>query len=71
MPRTVSGGRTTQSSSNPNPSGIPQGTPGGRSMGRRGGMVPIGDEMYLWILVVMEALAIGALRQQFRRYHGG
>jgi len=33
--------------------------------------VNVGDEMYLWLLVVLEALAIGWLRQRFRRRHGG
>jgi hypothetical protein len=31
----------------------------------------IGDEGYLWILVIIEVLAIGILRKKFKRYHGG
>lgn len=49
------------------------GTPGGRPAGRPGpsALVPQGDAAYLWALVVLEALAIGWLRQAFKRYHGG
>lgn len=63
-----------QSSSNTNASSVPNsGTPGGRSsMGRPGRpQLMIGDEKYLWILVILEALATGILRKKFRRYHGG
>lgn len=60
--------------SNATPSGIPQGTMGGRksAAGMRPGMkLNIGDEKYLWILVILEVAAIGWLRKYFRRYHGG
>lgn len=61
--------------SNPNPSGIPQGTLGGSRVGssgsRPGTSLRIGDEGYLWILVILEIMAMGFLRRHFRRYHGG
>ena len=31
----------------------------------------LGDELYLWILVASELLAIAWLRRAFRRTHGG
>jgi hypothetical protein len=31
----------------------------------------LGDEHYLWILVILEVVAIGWLRHAFRRRHGG
>lgn len=52
-----------------------QGTPGGIPAagsvrpGRR--VVNIGDEMYLWMLVIMEVIAMCALRHYFRHHHGG
>ncbi len=52
----------------------PQGTPGGKIRGargrNRGGMV-VGQEVYLWILILVELAAIGGLRKFFRRFHGG
>lgn len=38
--------------------------------GLRGGL-QIGDEQYLWLLVVIEVVALFVLRQGFRRQHGG
>lgn len=35
------------------------------------GSLQLGDEQYLWLLVVLEALALVSLRQVFRRQHGG
>ena len=72
MARAIFG--THSRTSNATPSGIPQGTMGGRSAsaGARPGLkLNFGDEVYLWILVALEVLAIGLLRQRFRRYHGG
>jgi hypothetical protein len=60
--------------SNTNPAGGVGGTLGGRKMasGAAPGMkLAIGDEGYLWILVIIEAAALGYLRKKFRRYHGG
>lgn len=60
--------------SNSNPSGVSQGTPGGRGFasGRRPGMkLAAGDEMYLWLLLAIELLAMAILRKRFRRHHGG
>lgn len=86
MARAVYGGRAPVSSgrvtaaSNPNPSGISQGTPGGigfagigvSAAGRRPGIkLTLGDEGYLWVLIAIELLAMGFLRRHFRRYHGG
>jgi hypothetical protein len=59
----------TQTSSAPN-----SGTLGGRrlTMGAKPGMnFAIGDEGYLWILMILEVLAMGLLRKKFKRYHGG
>lgn len=63
-----------QSRSAPGP-GV-QGTMGGPSpaVGPRPGKrlpMPMGDEMYLWILVGLEVLSISMLRSMFSRYHGG
>ena len=76
MARTVTlPGRTAVgggAASNPSPSGLQQGTLGGMSRRRGfGGGMAMGDELYLWILVFAEVAAMGMLRQQFRRYHGG
>lgn len=30
-----------------------------------------GQEKYLWVLVALEAIALGAFRHGMRRYHGG
>lgn len=51
----------------------PQGTPGGkaRKPGTNGRPTILGQEVYLWILVVIEAILTGALRRAFRRFHGG
>lgn len=61
------------SASNPSPSRAPNaGTMGGPSSGRPGRpQLMLGDEKYLWILVILEVLLTGALRKRFRRYHGG
>lgn len=65
------------SKSNTTPSGAPQGTMGGvgtrTSVGSRPGKRPIniGDEMYLWILVLIEVLLIAWGRKASRRHHGG
>ena len=60
-------------SSNPSPSGVSQGTPGGRGITARAGSrsLQVGDEMYLWLLVLIEVFTLAALRNKFRRYHGG
>ena len=61
--------------SNPNPSGIHQGTMGGSAMpgsskpGRM--MLNFGDEVYLWLLIALELGMLTFLRNRFRRYHGG
>lgn len=65
MPRTFS-------RSAPGP-GI-QGTMGGPApVGPRPGkrLPTFGDEVYLWVLITLEVLAIGFLRHLFSRYHGG
>jgi hypothetical protein len=33
--------------------------------------VQVGDEMYLWVLVVAEVAVMGWARNKFRRHHGG
>lgn len=60
--------------SNTNPNGGTGGTLGGRkiAVGAAPGMkFAIGDEGYLWLLVIIEALTLGYLRKRFKRYHGG
>lgn len=70
MARTVLGNQSR--TSNPRPSGVSQGTPGGsarRLPGMKG--LQVGDEVYLWFLVFIEVALMGFLRRHFRRYHGG
>jgi len=71
MARTILG--TRSATSNATPSGVQNGTPGGRkATGRRPGMaLMVGDEHYLWLLVILEILTMVFLRNHFRRYHGG
>lgn len=60
--------------SNTNPAGGAGGTFGGRKIatGVAPGMnLAIGDEGYLWLLVIVEVLIMGILRKKFKRYHGG
>lgn len=64
----------TPSASNPAPGNMNSGTYGGlRAASSRPGRMnlAVGDEMYLWILVLVEAFSIGLFRKKFRRYHGG
>jgi hypothetical protein len=51
----------------------PQGTPGGkaRKPGVAGRRMIVGQEIYLWILVLIEVALIGGFRKYFRRFHGG
>lgn len=72
MARAIFG--TNSQTSNTNPAGGTGGTLGGRKMstGMSPGMkLAIGDEGYLWLLVIIEVLAMGYLRKRFKRYHGG
>lgn len=51
-----------------------RGTPGTAALGndlRVGRMPAVGDEKYLWLLVVLEVAALWALRGAFKRHHGG
>lgn len=57
-------GRMGASKSSPEP-GNTSGTP----VGRRD--VVLGDEVYLWLLVGVEVLAIAYFRSALSRYHGG
>lgn len=61
------------SASNPTPSHAHNaGTLGGPSAGRPGRpQLMLGDEKYLWIMVLIEVFLTGVLRKRFRRYHGG
>lgn len=72
MARAFAGGRVP-SASNPTPSRAQNaGTLGGPTTGRPGRpQLMLGDEKYLWILVILEVLATGVLRKKFRRHHGG
>lgn len=72
------------SMSNTAPSGVPQGTLGGvgatratstatpprANTGNRPSL-NFGEEVYLWILVLLEVAIMSYLRNHFRRYHGG
>lgn len=71
MPRTVLGKNSR--TSNAQPSGIAQGTPGGQKLsgGRPGMKIQAGDEVYLWFLVLLEVLTMVFLRNHFRTHHGG
>jgi hypothetical protein len=70
-----SGYGPTQPSQPRHPGGTtgPQGTPGGkaRKPGVQGKRMILGIEVYLWILVLIEAALTGVLRKYFRRFHGG
>lgn len=61
--------------SNPRPTRMMGGTPGGVRAQQAGSTQPkglkLGDEVYVWILVALEIGAIAWLRQAFRRHHGG
>lgn len=50
-----------------------QGTPGSirRKPGTAGRPVILGQEVYLWVFVLIEASLTGVLRRYFRRFHGG
>lgn len=71
MARTM--GRQSTSRSAPGP-GV-QGTLGGPApaVGARPGRraLQVGDEMYLWVLVIVEVAIIANFRRMFSRYHGG
>jgi len=73
MARAFSANRSFRNpaASNPTPSGITQGTPGGATSRPGRATLMLGDEMYLWGLVLLEVGAIAFLRNHFRRYHGG
>lgn len=62
-------------SSDPTPSGIKQGTMGGiaTAAGARPGSRPmlLGQEVYLWALLIIEVAVMGYFRRHFRRNHGG
>jgi hypothetical protein len=76
MPRRMTTATGTGARSN-TASGAPgtQGTLGGirTAVGGRPGSrsMPMGDEVYLWILLALEVGAISWLRATFSRYHGG
>jgi len=77
MARTPYGVGSATTVTTPQTDRAPQGTLGGPAKrpaagprpGRRQWMV--GDEMYLWVLVIIEVALMGALRRRFRRHHGG
>lgn len=67
--------RATQPSTPPSNlrSAGPQGTPGGKAFRKPGaaGKFSPGQEVYLWLLVLIEVALVGGLRKYFRRFHGG
>ncbi len=76
----VLGGRySAQNNPSPSAAGPMQGTPGGLTMGplnvpsgRGPGLkFRIGDEGYIWILVLIEVFVMGVLRRWSRAHHGG
>lgn len=72
MARAIFG--TGSQTSNTNPAGGTGGTFGGRKIatGARPGMnMAIGDEGYLWLLVIVEVAVMWLLRKKFKRHHGG
>lgn len=73
MARTIFGPNSATSTPNPGMGGT-GGTLGGRKFATGAGpgmRLAVGDEGYLWILVVLEVVAMAALRKKFKRYHGG
>lgn len=73
MARSIFGVNSATSTPNPGMGGT-GGTLGGRktATGAGPGMkLAVGDEGYLWILVVVEVLTMAFLRKRFKRYHGG
>lgn len=63
-------------SRNTRQSGVPQGTPGGQTKAAASKTMASAAQMnsatfYLWVLVGIEVLVMGLLRNKFRRYHGG
>lgn len=74
MARSIFGMNSRTSNPSPGMGGGTSGTLGGRKIatGAAPGMrLAIGDEGYLWILVLLEVFAIYVLRMKFKRYHGG
>lgn len=73
MARAIFGGNSATSTPNPGAGGS-GGTLGGlkRATGAGPGMkFAVGDEGYLWLLVILEVITMGYLRKRFKRYHGG
>lgn len=72
MARAIFGSNSQVSNTGAN--GGTGGTLGGRKIATGAGpgmKLAIGDEGYLWVLVIVEALTLGYLRKKFKRYHGG
>ena len=72
MARSIFG--TNSAIPNVTPTGIKQGTPGGKwfpAGGKPGHKLQMGDEFYLWILVFLEVAVMAGLRHIMRRHHGG
>lgn len=72
MARAIFGNMSQTSNTTPGVGGA-GGTMGGRkvSSSAPGMNMAIGDEGYLWLLVIIEAVILGCCRKKFRRYHGG
>lgn len=71
--RAIFGSNSATSTPNPGAGGT-GGTLGGMkgATGLRPGMkLAVGDEGYLWLLVVIEVATMAFLRKRFKRYHGG
>lgn len=67
--------RATQPSTPPSNVRVPSaGAAPGMSKPRKvgsNGKYKVGQEVYLWILIVIEIFAIGGFRRFFRKVHGG
>lgn len=73
MARSIFGVNSATSTPSPGAGGT-GGTLGGRKMATGAGpgmKLAVGDEGYLWILVIVEVLTMAFLRKRFKRYHGG
>lgn len=73
MARAIFG--TNSATSTPSPGmGGTGGTLGGMRVATGAGpgmKFAVGDEGYLWLLVIIEVLTMAYLRKHFKRYHGG
>lgn len=73
MARAIFGHNSATSTPTPGAGGA-GGTLGGVRIATGAGpgmKLAIGDEGYLWLLVILEVVTMAFLRKRFKRYHGG